>query len=224
MPRTARAVVAGGCYHVINRGNNRSTVFFSATEYDAFISLMADARERIPVDLLAVCLMPNHFHLVAMPRHKDDLGRWVHWLLTTHGQHHHRRHQSCGRIWQGRYKAFPIERDEHLLSVMRYVERNALRAGLVSRAEHWPWSSLAWRTRAEKHHLLAATPVVLPVDWTARVNAPQAVDEEEALRACVNRQRPFGSENWIAATAGVFGLEATLRPRGRPRRVREPIQ
>jgi putative transposase len=215
-------VVAGGCYHVINRGNNRSTIFFSPGDYAAFVHLLGTAQERIPLDVLAACLMPNHFHLVVMPADRADISRWMHWLLTTHTQRFHRCHDTCGRVWQGRFKAFPIEKDHHLLTVMRYVERNALRAGLVARAQDWPWSSLAWRNRTHRPMgLLAESPVALPRDWNEFVNEPQTPEEVEALRSCVNRQRPFGDDPWVAAAAGDLGLEASVRPRGRPRKLQE---
>jgi len=150
MPRRARSIVAGGCYHVINRGNNRATVFHDAAEYAAFIGLLSDAQERTPVELFAACLMPNHFHLVVRPDGRHDIGRWIHWLLTTHSHRYHLRHETTGRVWQGPYKAFPIEQDGHLLTVLRYVERNAVRAGLVTRSRDWPWGSAAWRHRT--HH------------------------------------------------------------------------
>jgi putative transposase len=215
-------MVAGGCYHVINRGNNRSTIFCSPGDYAAFVRLLTAARERIPLDILAACLMPNHFHLVVMPTHRTDISRWMHWLLTTHTHRFHRCHDTCGRVWQGRFKAFPIEKDHHLLTVMRYVERNALRAGLVARAQDWPWSSLAWRNGTRRPMgLLAEPPVGLPKHWTEFVNEPQTPEEMESLRNCVNRQRPFGDDRWVEAAAGNLGLEASVRPRGRPRKTQE---
>ena len=93
--------------------------------------------------LLAWCLMPNHFHLVLWPHGDGDLSRWMQWLLTSHVRRYHRHYHGSGHVWQGRFKAFPIEEDEHLWTVLRYVERNALRANLVRRAEDWPWSSAA---------------------------------------------------------------------------------
>ena len=215
MPRTARALVAGGHYHLINRGNNRSTVFESRGDFDAFVGLMEQAQSRTRLTLLAVCLMPNHFHLVAAQRCADDISRWMHWLLTTFSSHHHGLYGSCGRLWQGRFKAFPIEQDDHLLTVMRYVERNALRSGLVQRAEDWEWSSLAWRHRC-RGHLLSTPPVALPRDWCDRVNSAQTVEELAALRECVNRQRPFGDQAWVQGAAAGLGLEFSMRQRGRP--------
>jgi putative transposase len=140
------------------------------------------------------------------------------WLLTTHSHRYHLQHGTTGRVWQGRFKAFPIEQDRHLLTVMRYVERNALRAGLVSRAEDWAWGSLAWRQRTTVDGLLSSPPVPMPSDWLARVNAPQTAEELAGLRACVNRQRPYGDDAWVESATVALGLESSLRRRGRPRK------
>ena len=137
MPRTARGSVGGYSYHVLNRGNARSAVFHKPDDYRAFVEIMAEASVRIPMRILAYCLMPNHFHFALWPRDDGDLSRWMHWLLTTHVRRYLRHYHSSGHIWQGRFKAFPIEGDEHLLTVLRYIERNPLRAHLVDRAEDW---------------------------------------------------------------------------------------
>lgn len=142
MPRTARASVGGICYHVLNRGNGRMRVFHKEADYAAFLTLIGEAVERLPLRVLSYCLIPNHFHLVLLPRDDGDLSRWMQWLLTAHVRRYHRHYHGSGHVWQGRFKAFPIQRDEHLLTVMRYVERNPLRAKLVRRAEAWRWSSL----------------------------------------------------------------------------------
>ncbi len=134
MPRTARASVGGVCYHVINRGNGRAKVFHQPEDFEAFVALVAKAATRVPVRVIAYCLMPNHFHMVLWPRHDGDLSRFMQWLLTAHVRRYHRHYHGSGHVWQGRFKAFPIQQDAHLLTVLRYVERNALRAGLVKRA------------------------------------------------------------------------------------------
>ena len=218
MPRSARLLVAGGHYHVINRGNNRSQVFESPCEYQSFLSLIRQAQARIKLSILAACLMPNHFHLVVSQASHTDISRWMHWLLTTHTHRHHLRRGSSGRVWQGRFKAFAIERDQHLLTVMRYVERNPLRAGLVVRAESWPWGSLAWRRVDRVGNVLSAPPVTLPTDWLKWVNAPQSAEELAALRNCVNGQKPFGSDAWADDQSRQPALMGPLRRRGRPRK------
>lgn len=216
MPRTARSAATGVCYHVINRGNCRATVFARPADYRGFLELIEAAQERAPLGLLAACIMPNHFHLVVVPREPGHLGRWMQWLLTTQVRRYHRREGTSGRIWQGRFKAFPIERDEHLLTVMRYVERNALRAGLVDDARRWAWGSLAWRTEPRYRTMLAEAPSALPADWAGWVNAAQTPAELAELRVCVNRQRPYGSGDWVKRTAAELGLESSLRCVGRP--------
>lgn len=106
----------------------------------AFLRLLAEAGERVPIRLLAYCLMPNHFHLVLWPREDEELSRYMQWLMTSHVRRHHRHYGTNGHIWQGRFKAFPIEQDEHLLAVLRYVERNPVRAKSlpIRKARRWP--------------------------------------------------------------------------------------
>jgi putative transposase len=221
MPRTARSLVAGGHYHLINRGNDRSVVFHQPSDYQAFLRMIELAQQEIRLTLLAVCLMPNHFHIVVSQDSARDISRWMQWLLTTHTHRHHLRYRTSGRVWQGRFKAFPIEQDDHLLTVMRYVERNALRAGLVKCAEQWPWGSLAWRMNKCCGPPLAEPPIPLPSDWGSRVNGPQSPAELQALRTAVNRQQPYGDEAWIAETAELLGLQSSRRGPGRPRKLQE---
>lgn len=122
-------------------------------------------------------------------------------------------------MYQGHFKSSPVQTDEHFLTVARYMERNALRAKLVTRAEDWQWSSL-WRWDQQNDTLttwLSDWPIERPRDWLARVNRPQTASELESLRTSVQRGRPFGEEDWVRRTAKRFGMDATLRPRGRPK-------
>jgi putative transposase len=218
MPRTARASVGGMCYHVLNRGNGRAEVFHKESDYAAFLDLMVEANERLPLRILGYMLMPNHFHLVLWPRGDGDLSRWMQWLLTSHVRRYHRHYHGSGHVWQGRFKAFPIEQDEHLLTVLRYVERNPLRAKLVRRAEAWGWSSLGWRPGGKRPAMLSDWPVSCPRIWLAHVNAVQTEAELAAVRQSIARGAPFGDERWSERTAKRLGLESSLRPRGRPRK------
>lgn len=219
MPRTARAIVGGYCYHVINRGNNQAALFHERADYAAFLSLVADTQQHVELPILAACLMPNHVHLVVHPKQAHDLTHWTHRLFTTHVRRHHRKYQSNGRLWQGRFKAFPIQQDRHLITVMRYVERNALRAGLVARAQDWHWGSLRWRSMPCAWRIeLAHSPVPLPVDWATYVNEPQTLAEIESIRTCIQRQRPFGEDKWVEREAKALGLMHSIGPLGRPRR------
>jgi putative transposase len=217
MPRTARASLGGWCYHVLNRGNGRAEVFHKDDDYAAFVRLFEPACERLPMRILGYCLMPNHFHLVLWPHEDGDLGRWMQWLMTSHVRRYHRHYGGSGHVWQGRFKAFPIQEDDHLLTVLRYAERNALRAKLVRRAEAWPWSSLRQRSAAASERIISASPVAIPSNWLSLVNEPQTEAELAALRTSVQRGTPYGGPRWTRRAADALGLESTLRPRGRPK-------
>jgi len=201
-------------------------LFARDADYRAFEAILRDTCERLRMRLLAYCLMPNHWHLALFPRDDGDLGRFMQRLTVTHVRrwHLHRRSVGHGHVYQGLYKSFPIQQDEHFLTVCRYIERNPLRANLVRRAEDWPWSSLAvWRLSAQEcegqnRPVLDAWPVDRPRHWRRLVNEPQTAAEEEALRCAVNRGRPFGGPDWARQAATRLGLESTFRPRGRPRK------
>jgi len=220
MPRTARAIVGGNCYHLMNRGNQKAEIFHDARDYDQFLALICRAQERLALPILAACLMPNHIHLVVRPIADSDLSRWTHWLFTTHVRWYHAKYATTGRLWQGRFKAFAVQEDHHLLTVMRYVERNALRANLVEHAEDWRWGSLAWRRTHPAPVGVTSSPVPLPSYWRHYVNEPQSAVELAAIRTCVQRQRPFGSEDWVAEQGEQLDLAPSLAAIGRPRRSR----
>lgn len=218
MPRPLRKSIADGCYHVLNRGNARGEVFHKEEDYDAFLSLMRDACQRLPIRVLAYCLMPNHFHLALQPFSEGDLSRWMQWLTTAHVRRYHRHYRTSGHLWQDRYKSFPIETDDHLYIVLRYIERNPLRAKMVDGAQDWPWSSLRWWGRRNRASYLTDGPMTRPSDWVRRVNRPETDAELDAIHRSLNRSAPFGSKAWQARTAARLGLQSTLRPRGRPRK------
>jgi putative transposase len=215
MPRTLRASVGGLWYHALNRGNGRATVFHKPADYDAFIETMADARARLPLDILGYCVMPNYFHVVVRPRGDGDLSRWMQWLLMSHARRYHSHYRTSGHVWQGRFKAIAAQDDGHLVAVLRYVERNALRAELVTRAEDWKWSSLPGWQRGDAL-LWFGDPPVRDKRWLARVNDPLSSGDLARLRLSAERGRPYGDESWTKRTADRLGLESTLRPRGRP--------
>jgi putative transposase len=220
MPRSGRVLLGGYCYHVLNRGNARQEVFHKDDDYAAFLKLLCQANERVPMRLLAYCLMPNHFHLVLWPRGDGHVSRWMQWLMTSHVRRYHRHYHSSGHVWQGRFKPFPIQSDEYLLTAMRYVERNAVRAKLVRKAQRWPWSSIGAAAKRVERPTLAPGPVSRGRNWHAWVNQPLTDAELAALRHSVARGTPYGSQRWQERTADRLGLESTLRPRGRPRTLR----
>jgi putative transposase len=220
MGRPLRTPAGGLVYHALNCANRRAQLFADAGDYAVFVRTLADAQAEHPMRLLAYCVMPNHWHLVLWPEQDGSLSRFAGWLTLTHTQrwHAYRNSAGSGHVYQGRFKSFVIEADAHLLTVSRYVERNALRAGLVRRAEDWCWGSLWQRLHgdADGRPALATGPVRLAADWAEWVNAPQTLAEEAALRRCARRGEPFGSAAWVERTVESFGLHSTRRPPGRP--------
>ena len=221
MPRTARASAGNVCYHVLNRGNGRNTVFHKDGDYGAFLKLLNEANARHSMRLLGFCLMPNHFHLVAWPREDGDLSRWMHWLSTSHVRRYHRHYKTSGHVWQGRFKAFPVQSDNHLLTVLRYVERNPVRSTAipVRKAQNWPWSSAGTPSKEFDPVKLFRGPVKRREDWFDWVNHALTKAELDAVRLSPSRGRPYGNEQWQKRTAKRLGLEFTMRPRGRPKKL-----
>ncbi|MGB7156752.1 MAG: transposase [Tepidisphaeraceae bacterium] len=222
MPRRARAAIGGVVYHVLNRGCGRMKLFSRDRDYAAFEDVLAEAVRRESMRLLSYCVMPNHWHLALWPREDSELSRFMFWLTMTHTQRwrHARQLVGLGPLYQGRFKAFPVETDGHFLTMNRYVERNALRAGLVQRAQDWRWSSLNVRLGddAARRGMLHQWPVPEPHDWLDWVNLPQTDAEVEQMRLRIQTGRPYGAPAFERRIAPLMGLSLTPRPRGRPRK------
>lgn len=211
------------CFHVLNRAVARLPLFEKSEDYDAFERVLVEAAAREPLPILAYCIMPNHWHFVVQPETDQQLTDFFRWLTHTHAMrwHAHYKTGGTGHLYQGRFKAFPIEEDEHLLAVLRYVEKNPVRAALCESAVLWRYGS-AWRTQfgnEESRRLIRKWPIPRPHQWRAFVDKPQSEAEIEAIRRSINRGTPYGSENWATQSAVRLQLQHTLRPRGRPRKV-----
>jgi putative transposase len=206
----------------MNRGVARLPLFQKDGDYDAFERILGEALHYYPTRLLAYCIMPNHWHMVLWPEQDDELTSFLRWLTHTHAMRWHTHYHTggTGHVYQGRFKAFPIEADDHLHAVLRYVERNPLRANLVARAEHWRWSSLTRERVGDGEYVvrLHPWPVSRPDNWLTLVNEPQTERELQAIRHAVVRGSPYGSQLWRVNTAQRLGLQRTLRSRGRPRK------
>jgi putative transposase len=209
-------------YHVLNRGAKRTRLFDSSSDYSAFENILCEAQARTAMRLLAYCIMPNHWHFVLWPDSASQMSQFMHWLTLTHAQRWQVFHQTvgCGPVYQGRYKAIPVQTETQFLNVCRYVERNPLRAGLVLHAQEWQWSSL-WRRHHGPHDALDKWPVPQPGNWTAIVDEPDQDQELDRIRLAVTRGAPLGDPQWVKQTAGALGLDSCLRPRGRPKKARK---
>ena len=205
MARVARRYLVGEFFHVLNRGNRRQVLFEQASDYAAFLAILAEAPLARHARLLAFCVMPNHWHLVLWPQESYALSAYVHWVTSTHVRRwlKHRGLVGTGHVYQGRYKSIPIATGPHLLTVLRYVEANPVRAGLTEEATAWPWSSAGGHTAGRRPEL-CAWPIPRPSDWDALLNAPIAPATLDDIRASSDRGRP---------------LSEPAPARGRPRRL-----
>jgi putative transposase len=224
MPRIARGHLEQGFFHVLNRGNHRQTLFHAPGEYGEFLELLTLSLSKFKVNLWGYCLMGNHWHMVVGVGQMSHLSRWMHWLGNKHVRTVHRRTSSLGggHIYQGRYKSFPIQDEVYLYQVLLYVEANPLRARLVARAQDWPWSSLS---QAPVYNGLVEIqrPRLAPWDrgepWRSEVNQPLPPADLDTMRQSVVRGTPFGRSQWIDNLAKTAGMNSTVQPRGRPRKV-----
>ena len=221
MPRRSRADKSGGLYHALNCGNARQAIFRKDADYEAFERILSEGLELYEVSLYSFQLMPNHWHLVLRPNREGAMSDFLRWVTATHTMRYHAHYHTSGQghVYQGRFKSFPIQDDEHFLTVCRYVERNALRAGLSKRAEAWRWGSLfRWLNRPEPEpKLLTAWPIPRLPGWVQGVNQSMSDSELQTIRTSVQRGSPFGNSDWVESTARRLNLESSFRPRGRPR-------
>ncbi len=222
MGRVLRTDVGDYVYHVLNRANARVQIFDNDKDYQIFEQILTEAKEKYDMRLLAYCIMPNHWHLVVYPKKDGDLSKFMNWLTLTHTQRWHvdKKTTGQGHLYQGRYKSFLCQNDNHFLTLVRYVERNALRANLVSKAEEWKWGSVYCREHGtlKQKKLLSSWLVEEPNNYLAWLNLPQTEDEENAIAKSITRGNPYGNSSWSKKVIHKFNLETTIRSIGRPKK------
>jgi putative transposase len=225
MGRQPRLIADGLIYHALNRGNNRQPVFADHADYAAFLQAVAQTRERYPFRLYGYCLMSNHFHLLLQPEPGQSISRILQSITVAHTWRYHKRRATLGHVWQGRFRSPVIQEDDHLLTVLRYIEMNPLRAGLVKDLSRYRWSSYGVHGLGRTDELvselptwqgLAATAEARQAWWRRFLQTPLEDQELLAIRQAVSTGRPFGSTVWVEQTARRLGLDLCQRPRGRP--------
>jgi putative transposase len=213
MARLARVVAPGLPHHVTQRGNRRQQVFFGEEDYATYRALLAEGCAAAGVAVWAYCLMPNHVHLILVPKDADGLRRALAEAHRRYTRHVNFREGWRGYLWQGRFASFPMD-EAHLLACARYVELNPVRAGLVKRAGQWRWSSAAAHLAGRDDGLVKVRPLLdLAGDWRAFLAGGLDEDEREAIRSAERTGRPLGSPAFLTR------LERRLR---RPLARRKP--
>ena len=218
MPRRNRHTLTGVAFHVMNRAVRGTTLFRTNRDFDAFAAILRDGLKRTPVDIVSYQIMENHWHFVMICDRIADLSKLMHWFQGKHANKWAGAHNARGRgyVYQGRFKAVPIETKHSLVRVCRYVERNALRKSLVSAAEDWSWGSLHARCNNCFPIPLCEWPIPQPSNWIELVNTPQSEREVRDLRRRIQRDQPIGSRAWQKAVAPFVGM--TMAPIGRPKK------
>jgi putative transposase len=220
MPRARRQTPGDIVYHVLNRANGKQDIFRGFSDFNVFEKVIAEGLKKIPMRLTAYCIMSNHWHMLLWPYNDGDLSKFIHWVTMTHTQRWHSIHNTVGtgHLYQGRFKSFPVQNESYYLTVLRYIESNPLRAGLVKSSLDWPWSSLAIRKGIAKDNLaISDGPIELPDNWFDLVDILPGETELKKIEHCINRGSPFGREGWVEQTAKKLQLIPTLKPRGRPK-------
>jgi putative transposase len=225
MPRFARLVIPGCPHHVTQRGNRRGQVFFGPDDYDAFLRMADKYRRLASCRVQAYCLMPNHVHLVLVPERTDSLASMLKPLFTTYSQYLNVR-LGPGRTWQGRYFSCPLD-DPHLQAAVRYVEQNPVRAGLVTLAEQYDYSSAPARVLGRRDDWLddpsGLTKQMTPEQWQAwlaniDIDDPIVQQQVETLRLATHTGKPAASHQFRTALEKKLKQPLKLRPQGRPKK------
>ena len=220
MPRVARIVVPGLPHHITQRGNNRQDVFFTSDDRRLYLRILLEQSRKYRLVVHGYCLMTNHIHLIATPRHDDSLAKAVgrtHFLYT---QAINRLHGRSGHLWQNRFFSCPLD-EMHLKSAMRYVERNPVRAGMCRAPWRYPWSSAAAHCgEADRSELLDRkwwAGYARPAIWKRMLTAEEKNDGEANLRRATMTGRPLTSDRLLAKLESKLGRRLRPLPRGRPK-------
>lgn len=218
MPRRPRHTLRGVAFHVLNRAVRGTTLFETDKDFDAFARILRESLYQSRVEILSYEVMRNHWHFVMTCDRIANLSTFMQRFEGRHANNWAGAHRARGRgyVYQGRFKSIPVQTSHSLIRVCRYVERNALRANLVAKAEDWPWGSLHARCNDFYPIPLAKWPILQPSNWIELVNTPQTEAELAELRQCVHRDQPIGEAEWVKTVAPFVGM--TLRPIGRPKK------
>jgi putative transposase len=221
MPRRPRHELSGVAFHVMNRAVRGTRLFTTNRDFEAFAVIVSAGLQRSQsrVRVISFEVLDNHWHFVITCDRIADLSTFMHWTQGKHANKWAGAHKARGRgyVYQGRFKAVPVQTSTSLVRVCRYVERNALRKNLVAAAEHWAWGSLYSRCNNCYPIPLSPWPIRQPENWIDLVNTPQTDAELRDLRRCVRRDQPIGDTEWAHHVAPLLGL--TLRPIGRPKKL-----
>jgi len=229
MARLPRLVLPAWPHHVMQRGNNGQAIVRGDADRRAWRDILAEALDHYGVTLQAYVLMDNHFHLLLTPPSPQALSRMMQALGRRYVGAHNAVHRRTGTLWEGRFKCSPVETDRYFLACMRYIELNPVRAGLVSQAQEWPWSSAAHHLGLRQDRLVSDHP-----SYWALGNTPFERERcyRDSLEAGTSERETAriteaALKGWALASPEFIQAHASQRPlaprgRGRPRKTPDP--
>lgn len=225
MPRVARVVFPGVPHHVTQRGNRREDVFFEEEDRAVYLAWLREYARKQKVQILAYCLMTNHVHLIMIPKTAGGLHDVLRPLHMRYAQRINRNRGWSGHLWQGRYFSAPLD-EPYTWSAICYVERNPVRAQMVSRAEEYRWSSAAAHCGLRGDPILAekgewSRNIASVPDWSKWLAEADDPEKLEILRRNIDKGLPCGSEEFIERLSKKSGRSLKFLPRGRPRKREE---
>lgn len=220
MPRIARVTLPGYPHHVTQRGNNREDVFFDDKDRNFYKSTLKNYCDSCRVNILSYCLMSNHVHLLAVPLEEDALARCVGRTNLIYTQYVNRKYRRSGRLWQNRFYSSIVSDDIYLWSVMRYIEINPVKAGIVKDPLAYPWSSCRATVEGVEDELVKSS---LWFDASERADygrflVRQELAMDDKIRRATSTGRPLGSVEFIESLEKLLSRKLLVGERGRPRK------
>ncbi|MBI4356226.1 MAG: transposase [Candidatus Omnitrophica bacterium] len=223
MPRQARWLMDGGCYHILTRGNNRMTVFHDDVDLQRYGQLLATYLPENHLRLYHYCLMSNHVHLVVEAGRAAQLTKAMHGLNLSYALAYRKRHGHVGHFWQDRFKSLLISRDNYLLQCGAYVELNPVRAKMVKAPEAYAWSSYRVYGFGAPNPLVTLNPLYEQLGTTSSVRQARyrhfVLEHLGAPLPAWTARGAIGSPAFLKQLADQYDRPLLPQPRGRPRKV-----
>ena len=220
MPRIARVCAEGYPHHITQRGNNKDTIFFDDEDRRFYLDVLQRYVKRYGLKIHAYCLMDNHVHVLAVPEKETSLARGIGGTSLLYTQHINRKYERSGRLWQNRFFSALVEEEPYLWAVMRYIERNPVRARIVKKAEDYPWSSA-------RAHVLGMQDDVLSEESRLAGNELRSyraflrkddAETNETIRRATSTGRALGSDGFIRKLERHLGRHLFPKKGGRPKK------
>jgi putative transposase len=227
VPRKPRFFLPNLPVHVVQRGNNRLAVFFDDDDRRVYLDRLGQAASENGCAIHAHALVTNHVHLLMTPADGQAVSATLQALGRRFVPHVNHRRGRTGTLWEGRFKASPVQEDRYLFACYRYIELNPLRAGMVERPEDWPWSSYRANALGEQTSLLSPHPLYLSLGadadqrrmaYRSLFDLPLDPRTLGDVRTCLQTGTPLGSEDFRERIGRSLGVDVGYSDRGRPKK------